>query len=474
MSATMTRAKKVAWFRRNPAEIVTRIFGDDLWSKQREIIKALWEHKRVAVQSCHGAGKTFLASRATAAHFVAHSPDLIVTTAPTWRQVDGLLWGELRKLYESSRINVAAEGPKLTPKWTISPTKRAIGFSADRPVSIQGWHERNGMLVCDEACGIDAPLWPSLDSLTSAGDWMELLIGNPDTRMSEFYQRCSNPRLGYHVIKISAFDTPNLTGEDVPPEVARALVNREYIERTIERHGDDSAIVRAKVYGEFPSEDADALIPSSWIDRAEERAQTHAQNVKPYMGLDIARQGSDSSVLWGIFGHVAKLMKQWRGLMSDDLVGHVRMVVSHRGCIAMMADADGMGGPVADFLRQANIPAHDFHGGATAPRPREQGETWCYNLRSAAFWALREALRDWLAIPKDRELREELESMQYGFGNVGKRVALMVEPKAKIKSRLNPQRSPDKADGLAYAVWAKVHESKMFGTVTSVNNWGAR
>jgi hypothetical protein len=42
---------------RDPVGFVTDRLGEHLWSKQREIIESVRDHRRTAVASCHGAGK---------------------------------------------------------------------------------------------------------------------------------------------------------------------------------------------------------------------------------------------------------------------------------------------------------------------------------------------------------------------------------------------------------------------------------
>ena len=42
----------------DPVGYVREVLRFDPWSKQREILEAVRDHKRVAVRSCHGIGKT--------------------------------------------------------------------------------------------------------------------------------------------------------------------------------------------------------------------------------------------------------------------------------------------------------------------------------------------------------------------------------------------------------------------------------
>ena len=78
----------------DPVGFVERGLGESLWSRQREILEAVRDHKRVAVPACHAPGKTHLAARAIAWWISCHPPGTaqVVTTATTFRQVRNLLW----------------------------------------------------------------------------------------------------------------------------------------------------------------------------------------------------------------------------------------------------------------------------------------------------------------------------------------------------------------------------------------------
>src|SRR5438309_5543989 len=85
----------------DPIRWVREDCDEFLWSKQREILRALVEHRKVAVQSCHGIGKSYIASRAAAWWIAGHSPGeaKVVSTAPSGAQVRAILWGELQRAH---------------------------------------------------------------------------------------------------------------------------------------------------------------------------------------------------------------------------------------------------------------------------------------------------------------------------------------------------------------------------------------
>ena len=58
----------------------------------------------------------------------------------------------------------------------------------------------------------------------------------------------------YSTIQISAYDTPNLTGEKVPHEVARQLVSRQWVEDHLKKWGESSPLAQVRIRAEFPSQ----------------------------------------------------------------------------------------------------------------------------------------------------------------------------------------------------------------------------
>src|SRR5581483_8166216 len=75
---------------------------------------------------------------------------------------------------------------------------------------------------------------------------------------SEFNQVTQSPL--WHTITISAFDTPNLTGEDVPPELAELLISKSWVEEKALEWGTDNPLYLSKVLGEFPKDDPNKVI----------------------------------------------------------------------------------------------------------------------------------------------------------------------------------------------------------------------
>src|SRR4051812_36206621 len=80
----------------DPSLFAQTILGHEVWSKQEEILQSVARYSRTAVKACHASSKTFSAAEVVLWWVTSHEEAIAVTTAPTWTQVERLLWGEIR------------------------------------------------------------------------------------------------------------------------------------------------------------------------------------------------------------------------------------------------------------------------------------------------------------------------------------------------------------------------------------------
>jgi hypothetical protein len=92
-------AKRMAAYRKRPERFAREVLGSSWWSKQREAAELVAGNRRVAVKSANGVGKTYLAADLALWFLYSHRPSIVLTTAPTWRQVRYLLWEEIRRRF---------------------------------------------------------------------------------------------------------------------------------------------------------------------------------------------------------------------------------------------------------------------------------------------------------------------------------------------------------------------------------------
>lgn len=216
------------------------------WSKQRQILDSVRKHKRTAVRSCHGVGKTATAAVAVL-EFMLEGPCRVVTTAPTWAQVEQLLWREIAMRHKNIQ---PAFGTLFKTSLEVAPDWFALGLSTDTPERFQGHHANRMLLVVDEASGVDESIYNAAEGFLTAEGARILLIGNPTRTTGTFY-RAFKPDSGWNRIHISALDSPNFTGEAVPEEVSRALVTQEWVMDAKRQWGEESPQYKIRVLGEF-------------------------------------------------------------------------------------------------------------------------------------------------------------------------------------------------------------------------------
>ena len=245
----------------DPAGWVDNRLGEFFWSKQVEIARSVVANRRTAVKSCHGVGKSFSAARFIAWWLDVHPPGeaFVVSTAPTDKQVEAVLWREVNKA--AKKADPPFMGRVLTKEWKLGNELIAYGRKpADHdPTAFQGIHALYVLVILDEACGIPKELWLAANSLASNENSRILAIGNPDDPGAHFAEVCK-PGSGWHVIQISAFDSPNFTGEEVPPNLRPLLVSQTYVDEMAHDCGEDSGVYLSKVLGDFPEDTEDGVV----------------------------------------------------------------------------------------------------------------------------------------------------------------------------------------------------------------------
>src|SRR3990172_12543310 len=111
------------------AQWIADTLGENLWSKQRDILTALDLSDRVAVPSCHGAGKSHLAARIVAHWVISHAPGTakVVTTSASFRQVRAVLWPHIRRVHS----RYALPGRTNLVEWWMADEMVAFGFKSE-------------------------------------------------------------------------------------------------------------------------------------------------------------------------------------------------------------------------------------------------------------------------------------------------------------------------------------------------------
>ena len=160
-----------------PVQFARDILGVSLWWKQEDVLDAVMRERRVAVKSGNGLGKDFTAAVAVLWYLHCHDPGIVLSTAPTFRQVRHVLWRQIHRLHRGAADTLG--GTLLDTRWELAEDRYALGLSADGADQFQGFHCPNVLVVVDEAEGVDEEIYEAIDSVMTSQYPKLLLIGNP-------------------------------------------------------------------------------------------------------------------------------------------------------------------------------------------------------------------------------------------------------------------------------------------------------
>lgn len=444
---------RAARYAHDPVLWVRERLGQIVWSKQAAILEAVRDHRKTAVRSGHGVGKSHTASLAACWWLDVHPPGaaFVVTTAPTAAQVRAILWRYIRRNHKRAGL----PGRVNQTEWLIDEELVALGRKpADQDEdAFQGIHARYVLVIIDEACGVPEQLWIAADALATNIDCRILAIGNPDNPASYFRKVCT-PGSGWNTLSISAFDSPNLTGEDVPRDVALALVSAEWVAEKEREWGIDNPLYCSKVLGEF-SEDADnQVVRASDVAACRidpEDRPTAGVPLPVELGVDVGG-GGDETVIRERCGRQAG--REWRAHTDrpETIAPMVLHAIKETGATSVKIDSIGVGFGVIGELRnlasggkhKARI--HAVNVAAKASRPDK-----FVNLRAELWWEIGRGLSERKGWDLSRMAHADVTVAQLlePRWDVDPQGRIRVEKKEEIIKRLG--RSPDNADALLLA-----------------------
>ena len=497
--AEMRRKSVNAAYKTDVALWAKDVLGIHLWSKQREVAEAVMNNKRTAVKSCHNAGKSKLAA-IIACWWVATHPigeAIVITTAPTFAQVHGILWREIGKHHELAKESGHPLPGKITAsdKWNIinNGTLFQAGWGrkpADTNIhGFQGVHERYVLVIVDEACGINESLWTAIEAITTTGDARILAIGNPDDPNTQFGKIFNDNKVSsqWDLHTISAFDTPNLTQPyqndptsvyydraqkdlDFPDELRPLMLQPETVESWRVQWGENDPRWKAKILGEFPDQSENSLFSQAVVNTAIATEVVPDHDSRPILGVDVARFGQDISTMYSMEeGTVweryiddndeevfkptqkrGKLVRQVHTWSKTDAVESVNIIHTKAlqlGASEVRIDIAGLGAPMYDQLKVLAQTTYTVIGmNANGPVPD------IYRHANARAW-WHDSLREQMQNGKidldytDEKLKNELLGIRYHFKNRWR--SLQVESKDDMAAR--NVKSPDHSDAVVYA-----------------------
>ena len=405
---------------------------------------------------------SFLAARAAVWFVDVHNVDetAVVTTATNWNQVKNVVWKEIARAHKKGGlegyINKQAE-------WIVPGRQDPVAFGKkprdDDETGFQGVHDRNVLVVIDEAGGVSKEMFTAVDAITTNQNATVLAILNPNdpscyaAEIWEQQSKLPEDRRDWNLIQISAFDTPNFTEEkdEMPPEALESLVQVDWVEARKREWGEDDPRYVARVLGQWPDVSATGLFNLGRVTQA-------MQNYEDYeippgstmkLGVDVAYQGDDYSVVVSNIGGKVKIEGRYQHIDAPELCRNIADIIADyasQGVATSEIRIDGVGIGHATYLVidnyiPAGIAVYNIKGSNKSPDHSQ----W-YNYRAAMYDFLRKSINDGrLALPENDDLYREIRSIQYTFRGT----ALLIMSKMEMKKK--KIKSPDILDAVAYA-----------------------
>lgn len=436
-------------------------FGDGGPTRyQEQILQGLVEGRRMAVRSCHGAGKTSTVAFANIWFAVSREMAGIdwkaQITAGVWRQLRDFTMPEIRLWLRHLRWDKLGREPFVRGRELLE-----LGLNLEHgsintlassdPAKLEGAHAKHLFYTLDESKVIIPGAWDAVEgAFSNAGndttsEAYVLAVSTPGPPAGRFYDIHSRKP------GLTDWRTRHIKIEEA---VEAGRVSADWVEQRRLQWGADSAIYKAKVLGEFCADDEDAVIPLAWVEAAVERWQEWARwGKKPlegshWVGVDVGR-GGDESVLAQRKGPVVELS----ATKVRDTMEVVRLVQA-TGMNAIV-DTIGVGAGVYDRLKEVGHKSIPYTGSARSTL-RDRSRQYSFaNVRSAAYWLLREALdlqyEPTLCLPPDDLLLSDLTTPRWSI-SPGVPPKIVLERKEDVVKRLG--RSPDRGDAVVMCLFA--------------------
>lgn len=469
-------ARHARWFR-DPAGFAAEAFtwpeGTTLRPYQADALSRLGRRRRLALRSLHGAGKTGTGAMAVIWFAVTREQRgvgwKIPTTASVWRQLEKYLWPEIRLWVGRLRWDLLGvepwrRGRDLLDMGIKLQHGEAFAAASDDPAYLEGAHAPQMLYVFDEAKAIRPETFDAAEgAFSTAGsdtgdEAYALAMSTPAGPVGRFADICHH-RDGY-----GDWDALHVTLELA---IAAGAVSREWADLRRKQWGENSALYRNRVLGEFADDETDSIIPLAWVEAANDRWAAMSVDARrltvTHVGVDVARYGADESVFVSIAGDF--VAAPYRPGAGDTQWLAARLLPRVGGGPAgpvVVIDADNIGAGLFDELSNMHDPVrgfwlrhrvHAFRGGLRTDWTDATGQLRFANLRAAAWWNLRDLLDPrngaTLALPPDDLLTGDLTTPRWR--ETGGRI--LVESKGDLRGRIG--RSTDTGDAVVYACWGR-------------------
>jgi len=513
----LSQRSKKSLYQRDFAAWLYDVLGERMYDKMGEISDDVLFGKkpRTLVKSANGTGKTHSAARWVLWWITAFPKEeaLAICTAPTLKQVELGVFAYLKESYGYVKMRAQSAGTAMpwpgwiseqgewrysTPGGNRTLAVARVPGAHDAVSQFQGLRKTGGrnFIALDEAGGVSRDIYTAIDKLMTSGDSRMAGIGNPDNRGTPFHERYTDERLmrEYQLHTITAYDTPNLTGEVVYKEdrekerlLRKGLVSASWVydmERMLKTGGEvifdevaqaernltgkPDGRFKSMILGQFPDEDDRTFFPEHYVTAAREREFTEEQlaGAPIVLGVDVATTGKDESVVMVNKGGRVRAfdkkipymdgaeMRETSGVWSkeDELTNarRIHAIAMYTGATQVRIDGAGLGAGIGVNIERLD----EFKGKTYRVIMINGGERstnrnrWANN-RAQNHDQLRQLLADNLLDLDydDVVLKQQLRTVTYDKTPRG---AVAITPKKDMRTEMHG--SPDRLDAVIYSI----------------------
>lgn len=448
------------WYRSHIVEYFDEVLGVTLWPEQANLAKLMQDEERVAGKSGRRTGKSTDCAGIALWWYDCWNGRVIMTSA-TDRQVNDILWREVTLLRANAKRPIEGKLGVLARTGLRDGTGREIvGFTAREGEAMQGFaaSARNPlMFIVDEASGVEQPVFDAIQG-NRAGGGKLLLVGNPTRTVGEFFDAFHSKKRDTADPKSIGYATVTLSTVEAAKFAIPGLANPEYVRERAAEWGDDSALYRVHVLGEFAvAEDGCIFTLALLADAVSRWKETKAEGAIS-IGLDPAGPGTGGDPSAMAVRATKKIvhLQEKRGLSEQEHVAWVMGAVKEYGDgkrVTLKLDRDGpVGWKILNAFREAIetqklpitlVPVRSSDRAKRRPMDYER-------VRDELAGNLHAWVKDGGALPDDPRLMAEMHSFAWIMQVTGR---LKITSKDDVRAAIG--RSPNLYDAVALACWEK-------------------
>lgn len=440
----MDLATLIGEYQEDPELFIREVLELEPTWQQQQLLDAIKTYKFIAIKSGHGIGKSKIVAALIWWFLCCFDKPQVPVTAPTSSQLFDALWSRVSEFYNTLnpvwKNNFVLTDKRIYhKKYKNEWFAKAKVSKKEDPEGIAGVHSKNLMFVIDEASGVPSIIFDTIyGALTQENNYC-IMLGNPIRLSGEFYDAFSKNNVLWKTFTFNSEESP--------------IVSDEYCNRILQKCGGDkdSNRYRVRVLGKFPKQEDDTLISLDLLEDAISRNVSPSGSI--VWGLDIARFGSDSTVLVKRCDNKIIEVKKIKNRDTMEVCGwvikdYINSSIETRP-EKIFIDIIGIGSGPYDRLKEQGYPVVPVNVAEKSNDPKEYR-----NIRAELY----DSYRDWLAtkspqIPDNPEIIQQSSTIKYKYASNG---SIQIERKEDYKKR-NPQiGSPDIADAIVLTFYKRI------------------